>query len=276
MSKNSYSKNSHSADSDKIVINESEGLVFENETELYAHFADDILRLEKEFFALRSNSDLQESEFEEYEKNLDPTLEDPDEIWEDRSSLPEKTVFIYMKQFTEDLYHVAVCYLTEESPSFVYLHFPTQDLELLEKYRRGECIYSPEARDIAMGAIEGDSLYENDPLAIGLYSAMMMLRNPNDIPEGQFLKYSEHREPTLEEADEIWRSSDSTGNVLVSFIKEVGEEEELYYIAVTLEDPPSGSHALLFSFPTADKGLVERYRHGENLQAEEVVQESSH
>ena len=80
----------------------------------------------------------------------------------------------------------------------------------------------------------------------------------------------------LEDADEIWRSSDSLGNVLVSFIKEFGDEEEFSYIVVTVEDAPSGSHALLFSFPTRDRGLVDRYRHGENLQAEEVVQESSH
>jgi hypothetical protein len=149
-------------------------------------------------------------------------------------------------------------------------------VDLVNKYRRGDSVFSPETRDICMGAIEGDSLYENDPLAVGLYSAMMMLRNTNDIPETQFLKYEDLRESTLEEADEIWRSADSTGNVLVSFIKEMGEDEELYYIAVTLEDAPSGSHALLFSFPTTDKGLVDRYRHGENLQAEEVVQESSH
>jgi hypothetical protein len=261
---------------EKIVINEAEGLVFESETELYAHFATDIMKLEQEFFSLRSADDVAEIDFGQFEENLNLVLEDPDEIWEDTTSLEGKVCFEYIKKITNELFHVAVCYLTDETPSFVYLHFPTNDLELLEKYRRGECVFSPESRDVAMGAIEGDSLFENDPLAVGLYSAMMMLRSQNDIPETQFLKYEEFRETTLEEADEIWRSADSTGNVLVSFIKEVGEDEDMYYIAVTLEDAPSGSHALLFSFPTTDIGLVERYRHGENLQAEEVVQESSH
>jgi len=261
---------------DKIVINEAEGLVFDSENELYAHFANDIVKLEKEFFAFRDEHDISESKFVDYESNLNVTLENPDEIWEDTHSLQDKVVYVYIKKFAEDLFHVAVCYLTDETPSFVYLHFPTNNEELVNKYRRGDSVFSPESRDICMGAIEGDSLYENDPLAVGLYSAMMMLRNANDIPEPQFLKYENFRESTLEDADEIWRSADSTGNVLVSFIKEVGEDEELWYIAVTLEDAPSGSHALLFSFPTQDKGLVERYRHGENLQAEEVVQESSH
>lgn len=261
---------------EKIVINESEGLVFDSENDLYAHFADEIVKLEKEFFELRDEHDIAESKFVDFEPNLNRTLENPDEIWEDTSTLQDKVIFIYIRRFDEETYHVAACYLTDETPSFVYLHFPTNDAELVEKYRRGECIFSPESRDIAMGAIEGDSLFESDPLAVGLYSAMMMLRSATDIPEQQFMKYAGFRESTLEEADEIWRSADSTGNVLVSFIKEIGEDEELYYVAVTLEDAPSGSHALLFSFPTSDRGLVERYRHGENLQAEEVVQESSH
>lgn len=261
---------------EKIVINESEGLVFDTETDLYAHFADDILKLEKEFFEIRDQQDIPEDRFVDYEPNLNLTLENPDEIWEDSASLQSQMVYVYIRKFDEELYHVAACYLTDETPSFVYLHFPTNDADLVAKYRRGECIYSPETRDIAVGAVEGDSLFESDPLAVGLYSAMMMLRSATDIPETQFLKYADFREGTLEEADEIWRSADSTGNVLVSFIKEIGDEEELYYVAVTLEDAPSGSHALLFSFPSSDRGLVERYRHGENLQAEEVVQESSH
>jgi hypothetical protein len=261
---------------ERIVINESEGLVFDSETDLYAHFSTEIVKLEKEFFEMRDEHDIAEDDFAQYEANLSITLENPDEIWEDSTSLQEKLLFMYIKKFSENLYHVAACYLTDETPTFVYLHFPTNDEKLVERYRRGECIFSPDSRDVAMGAIEGDALFENDPLALGLYSAMMMLRNTSDIPEAQFQKYTSFREATLEEADEIWRSADSTGNVLVSFIKEVGEDEELYYIAVTLEDAPSGSHALLFTFPTTDKGLVERYRHGENLQAEEVVQESSH
>ena len=62
------------------------------------------------------------------------------------------------------------------------------------------------------------------------------------------------------------------------WVKEYQDDEisNLHYIVVTLEDLPSGTHALLFSFPTSDASLVARYRHGENLQAEEVVQEASH
>ncbi|MBO9668798.1 MAG: peptidase, partial [Bdellovibrio sp.] len=67
--------------------------------------------------------------------------------------------------------------------------------------------------------------------------------------------------------------------VLVCFIKEFPDHEtakDLTYIAVTQEDEETNVHSLLFSFPTTDSTLADRYRQGENLQAEEVSQESSH
>ena len=137
-----------------------------------------------------------------------------------------------------------------------------------------------------MVAVEGDALSEGDDLAVGLYRAMLTLRSEKDLEEGVFKDYEALREVTIEEPDEIWRSVDLSGNILVTFIKDFGGEDlstdlpselpEVRYIVVTIEDTPSSSHALLFSFPTTDINLVDRYRHGENLQAEEVVQEGSH
>ena len=107
---------------------------------------------------------------------------------------------------------------------------------------------------------------------------MIKVRGESDIKEETFADYANLREETIEQPDEIWRSNDSMGNVLVSFIRDFPDEGEtgIHYIVVTIEDMPSNSHALLFSFPTTDENLIGRYRHGENLQAEEVVQEASH
>lgn len=261
-----------------IVIDEEHGLIFDSEQELYSHFENEIQTLEREFFSLRKdNEDINEFEFKKYDQQLEKLLDDPDEVWEDTATLGQnRRVFIYIRQF-DKVAHIAACYLTESTPSFVYLHFPTRDQHLIERYRRGQMVFQRMMGDMAMGAIDGDALHEGDDLATGLYKAMLLLRGDKDIEEHDFIDYADCREETLENADEIWRSGDSNGNVLVSFIKEFDdEEEELYYVVVTVEDAPSGSHALLFSFPTRDKGLVDRYRHGENLQAEEVVQESSH
>jgi phage-Barnase-EndoU-ColicinE5/D-RelE like nuclease2 len=262
---------------DGIVIDSAHGLVFKSEEDLYNHFAADIQLLEREFFALRSaEKDVPEESFASFDRQLDPTLDDPDEIWEDTESLADRRVFIYMRVFEGGVTHVAVSYLTEDTPSFVYLHFPTQDTALVEKYRRGQMVFHRSDHDVPSGALDGDALFEKDELAVGLYRAMLKLRSDKDIPESEFRRYADSRESTLEDADEIWRNADSLGNVLVSFVKEFNEGEDFHYIVVTIEDAPSGSHALLFSFPTKDKSLVDRYRHGDNLQAEEVVQESSH
>jgi hypothetical protein len=260
---------------DPIVIDEEHGLVFDSEQDLYSHFEKEIQTLEREFFSLRQQQDINEFEFKKYDKHLEKLLDDPDEVWEDSDTLRDQRMFIYIRKF-EKVFHVAACYLTESTPSFVYLHFPTTDDGLVQRYRRGQMVFERMSADMAIGAIDGDALHEGDDLATGLYKAMLLLRSDKDISEDEFHQFAECREETLEDADEIWRSGDSLGNVLVSFIKEFNDEEEFYYVVVTVEDAPSGSHALLFSFPTKDKGLVDRYRHGENLQAEEVVQESSH
>ena len=267
----------------KIIIDEAKGLVFSSEEELYTHFNTEIAELEKEFFSLRQRNDISEGRFANYESNLTTLLEDPDEVWEDHKTFKERPLIIYLRRMDSGsenepkLFHVAACYLTDDIPSFVYLHFPTSDAELVEKYRRGDMIYDRSLSQVPIGAMDGDALTEGEELAVGLYNAMLKLRGEKDIPEENFPEYFDRREQTLEDADEIWRSSDSMGNVLVSFIKEFdGEDEPIHYLVITVEDAVSNSHALLFSFPTGDPSLIERYRHGENLQAEYVVQEASH
>lgn len=291
---------------DKIIIDEAKGLVFDNEEGLYQHFFKEISTLEQEFFSLRPKDDIDEKDFDKYERNLALLLDAPDEIWFDKDWMRGKQFHVYIKKFASEdnenpLYHVAVVYLTDRVPSFVYLHFPTTSENFMAKYKRGEKIFDRSEENIPVGAIEGDALSEGDDFARGLYQAMMKVRSEADIKEDQFLRYAALREETIEHPDEIWRSNDSMGNVLVSFIRDFPEEagtiesaiadedsgdsedveqvtggKGLHYIVVTIEDMPSNSHALLFSFPTTDEQLVGRYRHGENLQAEEVVQEASH
>ncbi len=265
---------------DAIVIDESQGLVFSSEDELYNHFLPCIQSLEKEFYADRKNDDVLESEFEKYEELLGTLLDDPDEIWEDNQTIAGFRVFNFVGSFSsekETIFYVALVYMTGDTPSFVYLHFPTRDVATVDRYRRGRMIYDRIVKEVERGAVEGDALTEGDDLAVGLYKAMLKLRNRKDIPEDEFKEFEEYRESSIEEPDEIWRTNDLAGNILVTFIKEFHEgDRDTHYVVVTIEDTPSSSHALLFSFPTRDRNLVDRYRHGENLQAEEVVQEASH
>jgi len=176
--------------------------------------------------------------------------------------------------------YVAVVYLnTEEKyPSFVFIHFATRDQELAEMFRSQEIIYHRKLEAIQFAALDGDSLLEGDYLAIGLLESMMILRGEKDVPAADFKKFFEYREDTINNPDEIWKKVDSEGHILVTFIKDLTEnyKSDHYYIVVTEEDPNTEMHSLLFSFPTNDSTLVDRYRQGENLEAEEVSTENSH
>jgi hypothetical protein len=262
---------------ESIIVDKDKGLIFSNETDLYSHFQKEIMKLEDEFFKdYNPVTDIKEAEFFEYEELLVETLTDPDEIYKS-DVITNYPCYHYLKAFEaeatgEDIYYVAVVYLLNDEPTFVFFHFPTRSSALYEKFRQSERTFD---RDTDYH--EGDALSDGDPLAEGLYAAMLKIRSEKDIPESDFAKFKQYRDETIEEPDEIWRDPDLQGNVLVSFIKEFTEgSEDLFYVSVAVEDKNSDSHLLLFSFPSNDRSLVDRYRHGENLHAEEIVQGEGH
>lgn len=267
-----------------IVIDEAQGLIFENEKTLFGYFSKQIEHLEGKYFKnYNSKIDFTNAEIEERELWLESTLDDPDEIWVDNETFSDMTLYTLVKDFeiAEDVFsYVACVYLNSEEkyPTFVFVQFATKDAELLESFREKEIIYHRKLEEIQYAAIDGDSLLEGDYLAIGLLESMMKVRSEKDIGKDDFKKYAEFRDQTINEPDEIWRKVGSDGQVLVTFISEISESstEDLHYIVVTEEDPNTLVHSLLFSFPSIDDALIDRYRQGENLEAEEVSTESSH
>lgn len=266
-----------------IVIDEAAGLIFETEEDLFGYFSQSIQTLEDEYQSVRSNEDFTDQEQLDLETYLESLLDEPDEIWQDSQTFEDMVVHHFIRSFEvggQVFHYIAVTYVTPEDsyPSFVFIHFPTKDTRVLQNYQRGELIFDKKFEYVKDGAVDGDALGEGDPLSVGLYIAMMKVRGEKDIGQSKFQDFADLREDTIESADEIWRKNDLDGNVLVTFIKEYPDHEtkDLYYIVITQEDSTSNVHSLLFSFPTNDESLVDRYRQGENLQAEEVVQENSH
>ncbi|AFY00953.1 PBECR2 nuclease fold domain-containing protein [Bdellovibrio bacteriovorus] len=277
-------KPSTSSEKELILVDEAAGLIFENEKDLFGYFQSAIDKLEEEYIALRSAEDFTDEEQIEREHYLESTLDEPDEVWMDDKTFEDFAIYHFIKSFEEGVdafKYVAVAYVSSEDeyPSFVFIHFPSKDSRVWQNYQRGEMVYDKTFEEVSAGSVEGDAMGEGDPLAMGLYSAMLKVRGEKDIPQENFKDFAELREETIESADEIWRKNDLDGNILVSFIREFPDHEttkDLIYIAVTQEDEDSNVHSLLFSFPTTDKTLADRYRQGENLQAEEVSQESAH
>ena len=267
-----------------IIIDEKQGLIFENEKTLLGYFSVPI----KEFESIYKDNfdpknDFSVIEQEELANHLEDVLDDPDEIWLDEETFEDLKIHTLIKSFetAQQVFHyVAVVYINteENNPTFVFIHFATKDINLLEAFRRLEIVFHRKLEFIQFAAIEGDSLLEGDYLAIGLLESMLKVRGEKDIPTEKFQEFSNLRESTIDNPDEIWRKIDSEGHILVNFIKEFPDQgvEDLHYLVVTEEDPDSQVNSLLFSFPTNDTSLVDRYRQGENLEAEEVATESSH
>ncbi len=271
-------------DKELIVVDEAKGLIFENEKTLYGYFSNTIKALEDKYLKNYDfKSDFSREEIDNLDYWLEETLDDPDEIWLNAESFDDLAVYTLVKEVHDgdDVFnYVAVVYLNSEEnyPTFVFLHFATVDPELTEVFREKEIIYHSKLESVQFAALEGDSLLEGDYLAIGLLESMIKLRSEKDIPTDKFKEYAEFRDDTINNPDEIWRHVSSEGNILVNFIKEVSEssEKDLHYVVVTEEESETQVHSLLFSFPTIDLSLLERYRQGENLEAEEVSTESSH
>ncbi len=261
-----------------IVIDEKKGLIFYSEEDLKNHFASQIERFMEVFENSRKSYDNVEDEIDRPMDEITETLQEPDEIWEKADSAPVYTYVRYIKDL--NAFHVVATVVDEnDSPAYILFHCFTRDWDLVDTFRRNEIVYNKDFESVEFAAVEGDSLSDGDPLAIGLFKAMQKIRSEKDVAEKSFKDLANDlREPTIEHPDEIWKSIDHKGNVFVNFIKEFNEYpiKDMHYIAVTQEDSGSGVHSLLFSFPTTDLSLVDRYRQGENLQAEEVSQESSH
>lgn len=267
-----------------IIVDEKQGLIFENEKTLFGYFSVPI----KEFESIYQDNynaklDFSSAEQDELSYHLEEVLDDPDEIWLDEETFEDLKVHTLIRNFEtaqQVFYYVAVVYINTEdnNPTFVFMNFPTKDLNLVEAFRRLEIVYHRKLEFIQFAAIEGDSLLEGDYLAIGLLESMLKVRGEKDIPSEKFQEYANLRESTIDQPDEIWRKVDTEGHILVTFIKEFPDQgvEDLHYMVVTEEDPDSQVNSLLFSFPTNDTSLVDRYRQGENLEAEEVATESSH
>lgn len=266
-----------------IVVDEQKNWVFNSEEELFEHFRRPVEKLEKEFLESRDEDDFSDSDASLMHELLEMTLDEPDQIWMDSEVSKDFPIYHFHRMFeTNDqiIYYVVSTYLYDEDPTFVFLHFPTRSMELSDQFRRNQIVFDRTMAEFEPALIEGDGLTEGDSLSLGLFSAMLKVRSEKDIPMEDFRKFAELREQAIEAPDEIWRNSDFQGNRLVTFIKDFADFEghsELHYIVVTQEDGQASTvHSLLFSFPTIDDALLDRYRNGENLQAEEVVQESSH
>jgi hypothetical protein len=107
--------------------------------------------LMNELLRERSKSDILIEEFSQYDIFLAETLDRPDEIFRYKDQ-DKDTLFIYVRTYSQDsksFYYIVMCMQyqndmeTEDSLLVPILSFPSLDVELYRKYKRGEKIGGP-------------------------------------------------------------------------------------------------------------------------------------
>jgi len=218
-----------------LFVEEELGRTFCGEDCIGEYFAPEVERLEAEYQARVSASDLSPSEREELAHLRWSTLREPDEVWREKTLSGDYryTLISEFQPAKRAIWCVCLSLFLKGEPSFMFLSIITRNAALVERYRRGERMSwikrtqdekhaaahpKPSAEQIALDgtvipAIEmGMELSESptDGLADGwstdeaVRAALGAGRREDDIPQDEFSAYRSCMEETLEAPDEVW------------------------------------------------------------------------
>jgi hypothetical protein len=295
-----------------LFVEEEVGRIFCTEECIRGYFTPEIERMEKEYFRFRAGGDLPATERESLAHLRWLTLEEPDEIWREKTLTGDHryTLISQFEPGEKTVWCVCICLFLRGEPSFLYLAFPTRNQALVDHYRRGERVQwarpkGPKAakaavekgeahkgeRHMVEEAVEGEEAAEESaPKLDGLAEAwteeetlraqLIRGRSPEDVPPEQYERYQAYLEETLETPDEVWTTPLDSGNSekgsLYHFIREYAEEKpEIWYVVVARDTDDENQIEILDAFPTRDPALVDRHRRGTREVGEEEPQQPS-
>lgn len=267
-----------------LFVEEEVGRIFCSENCISTFFTPEIERLEKEYHRRVSQGDLTKEERESYSHLRWITLQEPDEIWREKT-LNGDHRYTLISEFmpgNKRVWCVCICLFLKGEPSFLYLAFTSKNTALINAYRRGERMeWAPtkgqagaEQEKGAEGAPEdmrSDRLADEWTDDETFLAQVTQERREDDISPDEFQGYQQCLEPTLETPDEVWgwTMGGASSVKLYHFIRYYGpspdEEEGLgyWYVIVARETDDEEQIEILDAFPTRDASLVDRYRRGE-------------
>ncbi|MCO5141540.1 MAG: PBECR2 nuclease fold domain-containing protein [Oligoflexia bacterium] len=226
--------------------------------------------MKEQLFDLRDPHDIPEADFSNYESYAPLCLSNPDEVWEEVLANGESYT-IFMANFSNEsgkFTYIVVAFCLEYEPTYILLSFPTKDKRILEEFRIGtrvELETSEEealSQETAVSSLLASDYVSNQGDAI--QDEMMAFRSQDDIPKEEFEDYQHLLEQTIEGPDEVWELLDPEGNTLLTLISQA-DENVSYVVICTLDEAEDGqqeSWRVVYSFPTKDPALVQRYRRG--------------
>ncbi|MFZ9596263.1 MAG: PBECR2 nuclease fold domain-containing protein [Bdellovibrionia bacterium] len=274
-----------------LFVEEEVGRVFCSETCIAAYFTPEINRLEKDYLRKLSPSDLSASEKEKLAHLRWVTLEDPDEVW------CEKTIsgdlrYTLIAEFAPEqkkIWSICICLCLRGEPSFLFLAFQTRNSAMLSSYRKGERITWSQARGKSQQSADQrsalnstnsapvltDGLDEPWTPEETLRAQIVHKRHADDIPMADFGLYESCLDETLESPDEVWSlvASEFDPYEVYHFIRYYSEDSVgFWFVIIARETEDAGQIEIIEAFPTRDSSLVDRHRkgHQEIGQTEEI------
>ncbi|MBL7715716.1 MAG: hypothetical protein JNL01_09635 [Bdellovibrionales bacterium] len=262
-------------------VEEEIGRVFCSEDCIGEYFSPEVERLEKEYFRRLATGDLTGDEKEKYSHLRWITLEEPDEIWREKTLTGDHryTLISEFSPSSKPVWSVCICLFLRGEPSFLYLAFTTKNEAMLGQYRRGERMVRNKTPGAQTSEISNQTFADTgiDPEVFNQpYDGLAEPwtedetrrakasggRRKDDIPSERFEEYQSSLEPTLESPDEVWTQDKSPK--IYQFIKKFEEKgaAPYWYVIVAKETEDDEEIELLEAFPTRDSNLVETFRRG--------------
>lgn len=254
------------ADEKIVYVEESSSRFFCSEKCIRSYYDPMAEHYRKEMLEIRDPHDISEADFGDFESYAPLCLSNPDEIWVDNTEFGEAITY-FLANFTNEggkFTYIVMCFCLEAEPTYILLSFPTRDKKLVEEFRRGEKMELKE--DDTETAEPGASpVLEEEFLAHqggAIEEEMLRHRSKGDIPADEFDEYTHCVDQTIENPDEVWELQDEGDNPLLTLISQ--PEENLHYVVICTYDASQGqdSWRVIYSFPTRDPMLVQRYRRG--------------
>ena len=252
---------------EKIVyVEESSTRFFCSEKCIRAYYDPMAEHYRSQMMEIRDPHDISEADFSEYESYAPLCLSNPDEEWVDTTEFGE-TITYFLANFTNEggkFTYIVACFCLESEPTYILLSFPTRDKKLVEEFRKGDRVERKE-EDEEISEPKVSPVLAEDFLAKqgnAIEEEMLRHRSESDIPQSEFEEYGHLVDQTIESPDEVWELQDEGENPLLTLISEQGDS--LHYVVICAIDASQGQESwrVIYSFPSLDPALVQRYRRG--------------
>ncbi len=258
-----------------LFVEEEVGRVFCAEECILSYFNPEIDLLETRLQTHRKSEDFSDMEREELVHLKWSTLEQPDEVWCEKTLAGDYryTLITVYDLEGEQIWSVAVTLFLNAEPSFLFLSFPTRDRSLVEVFKKGEPIEiqkfrseRDESQTTKIITSEGikdnvsfDGLAEPWTLDETITAELRKKRRREDIPVADYGLYEDCVEDTLQNPDEVWLNQK-----LYHFIKKFEEAKDatFWYVVAAKETNEDDQLEIIDQFPTQDLALIEAYRTG--------------